>query len=121
MLILLISAIEKLPGEQIQYLNTDSIDPSNTTSENNPVFTPVFLNSIKISSLPNQCLRLKIGVTVMLLRNLDPKGGLCNGTRLQITQMTPSILQAVIITGDRCCDIVLIRKILITPSDTKLP
>jgi len=110
-----------ISGEEIQYLSIDSIDLSDTTSEYNPVFTPDFLNSIKISGLPNHCLRLNIGAPIMLLRNLDPKGGLCNGTRLQMIQMTPPILQAVIITGGRIGDKVLISKILITPSDTKLP
>lgn len=65
----------------------------------NPIITPDFLNSIKLSGLPHHELRLKIGAPVMLLRNIDPKGGLCNGTRLQITQMTKQILQAKVITG----------------------
>lgn len=57
----------------------------------------------------------------MLLRNIEPKGGLCNGTRLQITQMGNNVLEARVITGDRVGDRVLIPKVLIKPSDTKLP
>jgi len=37
----------------------------------------------------------------MLPRNIDPVGGLMNGTKLQITQMGPFILQAMILTDDR--------------------
>lgn len=103
------------------YLSTDSIDPTNTAAHDNPVFTPDFLNSIKLSGLPNHSLCLKVGAPVMLLRNVDPKGGLCNGTRLQITQMAAYVLEAKAITGDKIGDKVLIPKILITPSDTKLP
>ncbi|EOA22345.1 hypothetical protein CARUB_v10002961mg, partial [Capsella rubella] len=87
----------------------------------NPVITPDFLNSIKLSGMPHHALRLKIGAPVMLLRNIDPKGGLCNGTRLQITQLANHVVQARVITGGRSGEIVLIPNINLTPSDTKLP
>ncbi|KAL9811978.1 putative DNA helicase [Arabidopsis thaliana] len=57
----------------------------------------------------------------MLLRNLDAKGGLCNGTRLHITQIAKQVVQAKVITGDIIGDIVLIPLINLTASDTKLP
>ncbi|KAM0046532.1 putative DNA helicase Pif1 [Helianthus debilis subsp. tardiflorus] len=41
----------------------------------------------KISGLPNHRLVLKVGVPVMLLRNIDQQNGLCNGTRLQIKKI----------------------------------
>ncbi|KAL9859122.1 putative DNA helicase [Arabidopsis thaliana] len=113
--------LEKLNGESVTYLSADSIDPQDAASLNNPVFTPDFLNSIKLSGLPNHNLTLKIGTPVMLLRNIDPKGGLCNGTRLQVTQMSNHILEARVITGDRVGDKVIIIKSQISPSDTKLP
>ncbi|XP_019096484.1 PREDICTED: uncharacterized protein LOC104767969 [Camelina sativa] len=113
--------LEKFKGQEVVYLSADSLDPTDSDSNTNHVFTPDFLNSINISGLPNHCLRLKIGAPVMLLRNLDPKRGLCNGTRLKISQMADHVLQAVVITGDRIGDIVLIPKVLIIPSDTKLP
>jgi len=110
-----------IAGEERIFFSADSIDPSDSDSLKNPVITPDFLNSIKLSGLPHHELRLKIGAPIMLLRNIDPKGGLCNGTRLQITQMTKQVLQAKVITGERSGDIVLIPLINITPSDTKLP
>ncbi|EOA37291.1 hypothetical protein CARUB_v10010910mg [Capsella rubella] len=93
------SMLDKLSGKKP---NFDNIDPTDLDSVDNPIFTPDFLNTIKLSGLPHHNLRLKVGAPVMLLRNIDPQGGLCNGTRLQITQMTNHDLEAM-------------------PSDTKLP
>ncbi|XP_010497048.1 PREDICTED: uncharacterized protein LOC104774082 [Camelina sativa] len=100
--------LEKL--QEMMYLSADSIDPQDSESINNPVFSSDFLNSIKLSGLPDHSLRLKIGAFVMLLRNIDPKGGLCNGTRLQITQMGINVLEACVITGERVGEKVLIPK-----------
>ncbi|XP_019087202.1 PREDICTED: ATP-dependent DNA helicase PIF1-like [Camelina sativa] len=108
-------------GKERTYLSFDSIDPADKHFENNPMLTPDFLNSLKVSGVPNHKIRLKVGCPVMLLRNIDPRGGLMNGTRLQITQLAEFVLEAIVITGDRVDDKVLIPRILLTPSDTKLP
>ncbi|XP_071741006.1 uncharacterized protein [Rutidosis leptorrhynchoides] len=55
--------------------------------------------SIEVGGLPKNNLRLKIGVPVMLLQNIDQAGGLCNGTRLQIVHLGEKIIKAKILTG----------------------
>ena len=45
-------------------------------------FSVEYINSLNPNGLPRHCIELKKGVPVMLLRNLQPKQGLCNGTRL---------------------------------------
>lgn len=111
----------KISGEERTYLSSDSIDPTDSRPKDDAVLCPEFLNSIKMSGLPNHSLRLRIGTPVMLLRNLDPNEGLCNGTRLQITQMANHILEAKFITGKRVGEKVFLHRVLLTPSDTKLP
>lgn len=108
-------------GEERIYLSSDSIDPTDKKSKDDSVFSPEFLNSIKTSGLPNHALRLKIGTPVMILRNLDPNEGLCNGTRLQITQLADHLIGAKVITGTRVGETVFLHRILIEPSDSKLP
>ncbi|CAA7014414.1 unnamed protein product [Microthlaspi erraticum] len=44
-----------------------------------------------------------------------------NGTRLQITQLADFMIEAKVITGEKTGEIVLIPRLLITPSDDKLP
>jgi len=41
-----------------------------------------FLQQLNASRLPSALLCLKVGCSVILLRNLDPGEGLCNGTRM---------------------------------------
>ncbi|KAF8093647.1 hypothetical protein N665_0381s0007 [Sinapis alba] len=113
--------LDKLEGEEKIYNSADSIDPSDTNSVNNEALSPDFLNTIKVSGLPNHSLRLKVGCPVMVLRNIAPTDGLMNGTRLQITQLMDFMVQARIITGERVGEIVDIPRLLITPSDTRLP
>ena len=108
-------------GEERIYNSCDSIDPSDLTSVNNEALSTDFLNNIKVSGLPNHSIRLKIGCPVMLLRNINPTEGLMNGTRLQITQMMDFMVEARIITGRKVGNIVYIPRLLITPTDKRLP
>lgn len=110
-----------ISGEEKVYLSSDSIDPSDIASINDEALSTEFLNSIKASGLPNHSLRLKIGCPVMLLRNIDPIGGLMNGTRLQITQLADFMVEAKVITGEKTGHKVLIPRLSITPNDTALP
>ncbi|KAL7091157.1 hypothetical protein ACP275_12G088400 [Erythranthe tilingii] len=69
-----------MPGETTTYLSFDSPCPANESIDtHHDIHTPEFLNSITSSGLPNHELKLKIGVPVMLLRNIDQSSGLCNG------------------------------------------
>ncbi|KAL9299118.1 putative DNA helicase [Arabidopsis thaliana] len=113
--------LSKLTSEEKIYRSSNSIDPSDTRADKNPVYTPDFLNKIKISGLPNHLLRLKVGCPVMLLRNLDPHGGLMNGTRLQIVRLGDKLVQGRILTGTRVGKLVIIPRMPLTPSDRRLP
>ncbi|KAL9299412.1 putative DNA helicase [Arabidopsis thaliana] len=113
--------LSKLTGEERIYRSSNSIDPSDTRADKNPVYTPDFLNKIKISGLANHLLRLKVGCPVMLLRNFDPHGGLMNGTRLQIVRLGDKLVQGRILTGTRVGKLVIIPRMSLTPSDRRLP
>ncbi|CDY72475.1 BnaCnng77850D, partial [Brassica napus] len=82
----------------------------------------VFLNSVKVAGLPRHCLKLKVGAPIMCLRNMDVADGLCNGTRLIVTQLLPHVIEGRIITGNKiAAHPVWIPRMFVTPPDTKLP
>lgn len=68
------------------------------------------------SGLPPGELRLKPGCPFILLRNLSPSEGLCNGTRLVVVRMSDRVIEARIIGGDFDGHNAFIPRIAITPS-----
>ncbi|KAJ0752921.1 putative DNA helicase [Helianthus annuus] len=88
------------PGECTSYFSTDSMVPhSKDGSEIDAMYPPEYLNVLNFNGIPSHCLRLKRNSHIMLMRNMDPKNGLCNGTRLLVTQLLPRVIEARIITG----------------------
>ena len=72
------------PGEEKEYINSDSLCEDEFLHEqfNRDLYSTNVLNGLNLSGLPKRKLILKVGIPVMLLRNIDQKNGLCNGTRL---------------------------------------
>jgi ATP-dependent DNA helicase PIF1 len=71
--------------------------------------------------MPPHRLALKVGVPVMLLRNLDEASGLCNGTRLIISRLARRLIVAQIIGGAHARNIVNIPRITTTTNRLKWP
>ena len=78
--------------ESREYLSADSILESDDTAQN--LYPVEFLNSLNTSSLPPHRMTLAIGTPIMLLRNLRPREGLCNGTRLICTAFRAHFIEA---------------------------
>ena len=73
--------IDLLVSNEETYLSPDSICKASGYIQNEEVLYPVeFLNSLKFPGIPNHRLRLKVGIPVMLLRNINQSASLCNGT-----------------------------------------
>jgi hypothetical protein len=81
-----------------------------------------FLNKLTLSGMPPHQLYLFRGMVLLLLRNLDPSMGLCNGTRLVLLEATQTTLKCIIISeGAFLGHFVLIPRVKTTSSDSGLP
>lgn len=111
-----------IPGEETEYLSYDTPCRSDEDSEIDAEwFTSEFLNDVKCSGIPNHRIVLKVGVPIMLIRNIDQSAGLCNGTRLIVSALTPYIIVATALSGSKTGKPVYIPRLSLTPSDTGLP
>ncbi|CAI0444166.1 unnamed protein product [Linum tenue] len=100
-----------IPGEEVLFPSSDSIANANGSgSYTNTEYPIEFLNTIKPDGLPNHALKLKVGVPVLLLRNIDQRAGLCNGTRLVIRRLGRWSIQAEILTGTNVGDQVFLPR-----------
>ncbi|CAN1149640.1 ATP-dependent DNA helicase PIF1 [Linum perenne] len=82
------------------YYSSDTIQSDNVQASTlEPEFPTEFLNSLDTVNFPSHELKLKVGVLVILLRNLDQTSGLCNGTRLVIKTMGTWFIEVEILTG----------------------
>ncbi|SDA02756.1 BZ3500_MvSof-1268-A1-R1_Chr11-1g03140 [Microbotryum saponariae] len=121
-------------GEKVEYFRDRAIlAPKNSQvdqindmrgfeNEDESLFSIEYLQSLNIPGMALHAAKFKVGCPVMLLRNLDPAAGLCNGTRLLLTRLHTRVLEAIILTGDHAGQPVLLPRITLkTGSSAELP
>ena len=69
---------DRLPGTTDRLYSADTLENSGDLLR----ITEEYLHTLMPNGFPKHVLRLKTGMPLMLLRNLDPREGLCNGTKL---------------------------------------
>lgn len=79
------------------------------------------LQQIELAGLPSSRLNLKLGVPIMLLRNLDFSSGLNNGSRLILTRIGTYTLQGRLMGGDHAGELHIIPRIPLTSVEGDLP
>ena len=88
-------ATNLLPGTATECLSLDSLVEDSRQAQ----YPTEFLNSLNISGLPPHKLILKIGAPIIMIRNLNPNAGLCNGTRLIVKNIYSRLIEAEISIG----------------------
>ncbi|XP_037474121.1 uncharacterized protein LOC119350347 [Triticum dicoccoides] len=112
----------QIQGDRVTYLSCDSV--SRSMSYNNEMellYTTEFLNKLKHPGCPDHLLELKVGLPVMLLRNINQSAGLCNGTRMTITKLGKRVIEAQIITGAHVGSKVCIPRMTTVTFEPKWP
>ncbi|KAL4567837.1 hypothetical protein LXL04_023433 [Taraxacum kok-saghyz] len=106
------------PGDEKEYLSADNLCNSDQLHKD---FDENVLNGLKPPGLPLHKLVLKVGIPVMLLRNIDQKAGLCNGTRLLVLALGNRVVEAEIVSGSNIGTRTFIPIMSLTPSDKRIP
>jgi ATP-dependent DNA helicase PIF1 len=105
---------DMLPGAPVVLSSSDSLINPNDFQR----FNIEYLNTLSPNGLPNHRLFLKQGMPLMLMRNLNPKMGLCNGTRLIFNKvLNKHLLDCTIVGGEHKGRRVLIPRITLKPKD----
>ena len=107
----------KLPGDGYTYNFIDNIDINKDGADHIP---QEFLQSQTPSELPSFRLNLKVGALIILLCNLYPMSKECNRTRIVITRLAQSCIEACILGGKFNGQLCLIFKIMLIFIETKL-
>ena len=108
--------VDMMDGNSIEYSSIDSVRCDDPIEQRN--YPDEFFYSLTPSGMPPHKLNLKQGVIVMLLRNLDPKNGMCNGTRLIVKHLHRHVIEAEILQSGK---LVFIPRIVNLSGSFELP
>lgn len=107
-----LKVLAEIVGDEVIYTSYNSV-----VHQDDATTYPIeFLSSLAASGLPAHNITLKVGVPIMLLRNLSPPK-LCNGTRLKVTVLQRNLIQAEILTGCGSGETVYIPRIPLIPNN----
>ncbi|GFX94828.1 ATP-dependent DNA helicase pif1 [Trichonephila clavipes] len=101
-----------IPSETTTYKSIDTVENQDEVVN----YPTEFLNSLDLPGMPPHVLTLKIGVPIILIRNINPPR-LCNGTRLSVKKMMNNVIEAIILTGKFKGEDVLLPCIPMIPTD----
>ncbi|GKB26483.1 DNA helicase [Tanacetum coccineum] len=111
-----------LNQQQHVYISSDEATPhGNDGGETELLYPNEYLNSLNIAGVPPHRLKLKVGAPITLLRNLNLTGGLCDETRMIITQLLNKVIEARIITGARISQKVFLLRVSLINRDLQMP
>ena len=109
---------DSFPGNSVELPSADRV-----SEEDGCAVDVEFLNTINLPNFPAHRLRLKSRMPLMLLRNLSPTDGLCNGTRLILHEVINGrLLYCEIATaGSHCGEMVFIPRITLDADEDAFP
>ncbi|CAN1254545.1 ATP-dependent DNA helicase PIF1 [Linum perenne] len=111
-----------VPGEPKTYFSLDTLVPEgNASPAIDTTYPPEFLNTLSFNGVPEHAITLKECTPVMILRNLNPSLGLCNGTRVLITKLGQHVIQGIVIGGFFEGNVVVIPRIVLEITEHRWP
>ncbi|XP_023770741.1 uncharacterized protein LOC111919383 [Lactuca sativa] len=107
--------IERFSSEQKVCYSFDEAE-----DDKNNLYPMEYLNSLNVSGVPPHYLWLKIGCPVILLRNINPSNGLCNGTILICRAFQQNVIDVEITVGQYAGKRVFLPRIPLCPSNDEM-
>jgi len=112
--------LDRMPGLEHRFEAVNHVEMREEDAVSEP-FAAQYFQSIELASIPPSCLKLQIGAPVILIRNLSPKQGLCNGTRMRVLGIGRNCLQIAILGSKWDGEVRLLPRIKLTTSEEDLP
>ena len=109
--------VDKMAGDLITLHSSDSLDNDRDVYR----YNIEYINTLNPSGLPASRLCLKPGMPVMLMRNLNPTEGLCNGTQMIFKKMLSPRLMVCRTVGQEVDRDVYIPRITLRPKEKQYP
>ena len=107
-----------MPGAEMTYFSADAVVWNPASQINEEEAYPVhFRNTLSGTGILPHKLTLKVGFPVILLRHINPKRGLTNGTRLQVMAKYRHFIDGRVLTRNTVDERVHVTSIPLTPSD----
>ncbi|CAI0444217.1 unnamed protein product [Linum tenue] len=114
--------LAKVKGQSKTYYSLDSIeDDSPNIASLKEEYPTEFLNKLSFNGVQEHEIQLKVRTPVILLRNLNPKIGLTNGTKIMITHLGKNVIRGKIIDGTHDKDLVVIPTIVLNVTEHRWP
>ena len=105
---------DMIPGQYLTFSSADTLD-----SEDLLRYNVEYINTLTPNGFPSHVIKIKPGTPLMLLRNINPREGLCNGTRLLFRRaINNRVLECSIMSSGR---VVLIPRICFIPKVNEYP
>ncbi|CAI0387110.1 unnamed protein product [Linum tenue] len=114
--------LQQVPGPVRSYYSSDSMQRDTQVPESfDETYPTEFLNTLTFNGVPDHEIKLKVHTPVMLLRNLNTSAGLCNGTRIMITELGENVIKGIIMGGTFDEQPVIIPRIVLNVEDRRWP
>jgi hypothetical protein len=112
-----VMVLSYLPGAQVDFLSANSAEDTKVVN----IYPSEFFNALEVNGMLSHKLSFKIDAPMMLLRNLDPSAGLCNGMHLIVRRFTMRVVEAEIIAGKGAGNVAFIPRIKFIFDNNNLP
>ena len=115
---LCLDKFQSVVNDSSSYQNkTYASDDSVGLDDVEAMFSKEWLNEQEYNGIPLHKLKLKVGAPVILLRNVNPAEGLCNGTRLIIKELHDYSMHCVVMSNPNKS--VYLPRMILSPSSNQ--